>query len=340
MGRLYSENIQDKIINGNFEIWQRGSSFTAGTTGYYADRFGIADNVGTNFNVDQIQDSPNKNSSYCMRVGINGTPAIGAGDQASVFYKIEGRDVKDILGKKCVAGFWVKTNKLGTYCLNFRSPDAARSYISEYTVTALNTWQFFEIPLKFVDTGNFNTSSSSGLELRWMFVGGATRTDAPNVWHDNSTVSVSPNQVNFFDNVNNYFQITQVQFHEGLEAIPYEKLAVPHADQLARCQRYYYRTSGRTIGSGYFFGTTSFLAHVDFPVMMRTDPICAAVGTISNFTVDRANTSTASFSVINTLISSNTGVRVNANTISPSQIGYGTNIGAIGDAYLEADAEI
>jgi len=83
------------------------------------------------------------------------------------------------------------------------------------------------------------------------------------------------------------FNITGVQLEVGDTATPFEHRS--YGDELARCQRYYYRTKVSTYGQGTFYGYTlagqSLGTVFTFPSEMRTSPTRSYGGswTASNF---------------------------------------------------------
>lgn len=95
------------IINGRFDVWQRGTSFdnvSAGT--YTADRWKVSfNNVLNNVKVLRSTTVPNANSRYSLRVEQMGS--MGAsGDYSDISQPIE--DAALFSGQKVVFSGWVK----------------------------------------------------------------------------------------------------------------------------------------------------------------------------------------------------------------------------------------
>ncbi len=83
------------LINGNFDIWQRGTSFTGGGA-YTADRW----QKGSSADVARSTDIPGADSKYSLLV-------TGDGGSASVNQSIENPN-NIIDGKQTTVSFWVK----------------------------------------------------------------------------------------------------------------------------------------------------------------------------------------------------------------------------------------
>lgn len=66
------------LINGNLDVWQRGTSFSNQNNAYTVDRWKIIDNIDNNVKVLQSSSVPNKVSNYSLRVESLGTSGANA----------------------------------------------------------------------------------------------------------------------------------------------------------------------------------------------------------------------------------------------------------------------
>jgi hypothetical protein len=99
---------RNRIINGDFDFWQRGTSFTGNE--YGADRW-FHNRVGTTHTVTRQPftlgqtDVPNEPTYYCRTVVSS---VAGAGNYAVLFQRIE--DVRTFAGQQVTVSFWAKVD--------------------------------------------------------------------------------------------------------------------------------------------------------------------------------------------------------------------------------------
>jgi hypothetical protein len=115
-GLRYGANFaagKNKIINGDFSIWQRGTSFTNFGAYYAADRFRVETvGSGTASTISQQSfsygDISGYNPQYYLRYVKNNTTA----DALSITQRIE--DVRTFAGQTVTLSFWAKGNSAFT----------------------------------------------------------------------------------------------------------------------------------------------------------------------------------------------------------------------------------
>jgi len=232
------------IINGDFDIWQRGTSFAAiATLGYSADRFKYY-MVGTGVHtITKDTDVPTPeqsghNSTSSLKIDCTTADAeIGAYDYSGIGYIIEGYDYAPLKGQSVTISFWVKATKTGTYCFAIKNSTGDRSYVSEYTINTTNTWEKKEVTIPLDQTGGTeNYTNGVGIAMRWSLSCGSTRQSTPNEWQAGDYVATA-NQVNATDSTDNNFWLSQVKLELGSVATPF--VSRPIAEELRLCQRYY-----------------------------------------------------------------------------------------------------
>ena len=283
---------KNAIINGDFNIWQRGTSFAAILTGdYCADRYAysktgvMVHTVSRDTDVPTQAESGNK-SNYSLKVDCTTIDAaIAAGDHAQIYQRIEGYNLAPFMGNIATLSFWVKAVKTGIYCIAFRNSGADRSYVVEYTVNAASTWEKKTITFTFSDSGGtWDYVNGTGLYFMWALAAGTNFHTTAGSWQ-NGNFFATANQVNACDNVANNFWLSQVHFELGDVATPFEFNLIQQ--ELVLCQRYSCKSynqgidPGTNTTEGYVHGTyITALANADhtiysnvrFPVEMRTIP--------------------------------------------------------------------
>lgn len=213
-----SLGFRNKIINGNFDIWQRGTSFNSPVgESYTADRWkytryttGAVTNVSRqSFAVGQT-DVPN-NPKYFIRLAV-GTP----GD-VGLAQSIE--DVTTLAGKTVTYSFWAKASAPTTIGHVFLiqafgtggspSPIAVVSGSVNAPVTTSWTQITGTLTLPSVLGKTIGTDSNDCLQLR----------------------------IDIGETFTGTFDIAQVQLEEGATATPFEQR--PVGLELNLCQRYF-----------------------------------------------------------------------------------------------------
>ena len=105
------QSFRNKIINGNFDIWQRGTSVTGVTSGQFvADRFktlifgSTADVSRQSFTLGQT-DVPNEPTYYHRTVV---TSVAGSANYCQLQQRIE--SVRTLAGQTATLSFWAKAD--------------------------------------------------------------------------------------------------------------------------------------------------------------------------------------------------------------------------------------
>ena len=232
--------MRNKIINGKMDVSQRGGSFNVTLAGTYTlDRYALYIGGGGACNVSQSGDVPTTEFLQSLRVSVTTADvALGASDNYTISQRIEGYNVRDLTGRPFTLSFWVRSAKVGTHCVAFRGAQAMRSFITEYTIAAANTWEFKKITVSpgLITDGAWEWTNGVGLLVDWIMASGTGFNTSPNAWQTGNLLSTS-NQVNVFDTVGNLFGITGVQLEVGSVATHFEHR--PYGMELALCQRYY-----------------------------------------------------------------------------------------------------
>lgn len=246
---------RNSIINGNFDIWQRNTTFAAIANGAYsADRFkyikvGVMAHTITRDSDVPTQAESGFKSNYSLKVDCTTIDAsIAAGDSCSIEHAIEGYNYKQFEGNTATLSFWVKGTKTGIHCVSFRSSTGDRSYVVEYTINTTDTWEKKTITVTFdYSGGTWNYINGAGLIIHWTLAAGSSTQGTADAWQS-SNITATSNQVNACDNTANNFFLSQVQFELGSVATDFE-----HEDieiTIAKCERYYEKSYNLTTAPG------------------------------------------------------------------------------------------
>jgi len=261
---------KNNVINGDFGIWQRGTSITA-TSGQYTygpDRFSVYGyGVGT--------------GTVTQQTFTPGTAPV-AGYEGQFFARFKStntnlrvqqpiEDVRTFAGQTATVSFWMKSPTGTTadvfYSQNFGSGGSASVDIGGSTITISSSWARYTHTVAIPSVAGKTIGTSSYLALRF---GAALNVDI-DIWG--------------------------VQFEKGSAASPFQTATGTEQGELAACQRYYQKSfpqatapaqnAGKT-GVVYFAqvvagAVNQTVGGVRLTIIMRTTP------TVTTFNPDAAS---------------------------------------------------
>ena len=313
-------NIQPNlIINSDMSVAQRGTSVTGLTNGssdyHTVDRFRFVEG-GTptyQFTMSQSTTAPD-GFGYSLKMDCTtAQSSLAAADQARIDYHVEAQDCQNFAygtssAKKLTLSFWVRSNKTGTYVVRFYQEDDDRQNGGSYTINAADTWEYKTITISGDTTGVIDNDNGKGLQITFVLATGTTYTSGtlPTSWEANTPANrYVGHTVNLADSTSNDWYITGVSLVVGDTAPvthPYES----YAENLKRCQRYYYFggvEGGRSgVAAGYMSSSTSVRWTFTTPANMRASPTYS--GATTPYSADGSNRAISSTSVLG--ISGNT----------------------------------
>lgn len=246
------------IMNGGFDVWQRGTSVTEASNSYNnftADRWS-AYFAGTY--TQQQTTLPNGDYVNYFR-GVLGTTSA---NRININHFIEnGNSIMS--GKYVTVSFWLACDRPGSE-VNVKLQTTSGTNFSSYTqianeyIKTEQDWKKYEITFHcFNDLGNNSARPHGLLEF--------DGSDAQ--WPNGST-----------------FEIAQVQIEIGRVATPFEYRS--YGEELALCQRYYEISPTAYLTT---YGTSS-IANVPYKVEKRTTPISTVIdGSVSGITAGTSN---------------------------------------------------
>lgn len=261
---------RNAIINGNFDIWQRG---TSGASGYISDRWRTLTGGSTAaisrqaFTLGQT-DVPNE-PEYFHRVVA--TSVAGAGNLVVMQQRVE--FARTFAGQTVTLSFWAKADAAKNMAVEFSQDfgvggSAFVSAIGVTTIALTTAWQKFTVTVATTSIAGKTIGSQSSFDLTFWFDAGSDYNARSNSLGQQSGT----------------FDIAQVQLEAGSVATPFERR--PVGTELALCQRYY-EVGGASM-TGAIPSTINFISSVNFAVTKRTPP--AIVYTNTTNTLNVSNT--------------------------------------------------
>jgi hypothetical protein len=249
---------KNKIINGNFDIWQRGTSLSTG--GFLADRFELGVSGSTivqsqqSFTIGQT-DVPN-NPIYYHRTVV--TAGAGTGDLVQFIQKLE--DVRVSAGKTHTVSFYIRAAAPAYFAFEIYQyfGDGGSTGVSSNNekIAVGTSWQKVTKTVTIPSISGKTVGASSYCGLFLFYDAGSTyNSRASNLGHQSGT-----------------FDIAQVQIEEGAVATNFEQR--PIALELSLCQRYY-ETGGASYSQNWFGKATNGVGYYfsqSFNVKKRSAP--------------------------------------------------------------------
>ncbi len=249
---------KNKIINGDFGIWQRGTSFS--TSGAYcADRF--LTNTDASFTLSQQTFTPGTApvSGYEGQYFLRWAKSAG-GSFLDLAQRIE--DVRTFAGQTITLSFWAKvssgTASVEPYYVQDFGTGGSGAVAGALTAQTINTsWARYSFNLAVPSVSGKTIGTSSRLQISPLRILTASAVTA-DIWG--------------------------VQIEAGSTATAFQTASGSIQGELALAQRYYYQVGG-AIGvnpaNGHYYSNTNAYLTTPFPVTMRTSPSVTITNTSS-----------------------------------------------------------
>lgn len=282
-------NYPNKIINGNFDIWQRGTTTVVGIADgeVFPDRFKYRKTGTMVHDASQSSTVPTADFQPDFSYMTNVTTAqgsLGVSDFSALTYYVEGRDFADLKEKRATLQFYVRSTKTGIHSVSFHNSADDRTYVTTYTVDVTDTWELKKIVLNFNEgSGTWLLDEGIGLRIDFVQAAGTTlQTSTLDAWQTGAQIAADT-QVNGVDAINNEFYLSQVMLvQEDFSdvVIPFRRAAEHYKGELELCRRYFFSpefdtaTTETTLGGagGILSGGGSTYMGIQFPVVMRANP--------------------------------------------------------------------
>jgi hypothetical protein len=248
-GVMLGNDVPNLIINGNFDFWQRNTTFSIvnNTNLYTADRFFFQNTVANSVTVTRSTDVPTVaqsgfQSSYSLLATANSTTTPSGNIYANIQYKMEGLDFAYIHQKTIRVQFWAKTSLTGTYSIYLQNAAQTRSRVTTFTISSANTWTKITKDIAMDTGGTWVFDNNSALTIGIALSVGTAVATTLDTWESGNKLGAS-GQTNWLGTSSATFQIAQMALYVGSFAstidIPFKRAGRTVGDELAMCQRYY-----------------------------------------------------------------------------------------------------
>ena len=272
------------IINGAMQVYQRNaSSSTSG--GYVADRFKSEfSGPGVTTSRETLSSGSPYDEGFRHFLRKSNTSVSSATSVYVSFHQeIEAQNIANSgwnyksASSYITLSFWARSSLAGTYYTQLRTVDGSEYiYYKAFTLSA-NTWT--KVTCTIPGNSNLQFDNDNGLGLRFLIVshygtnytgGGEASSET---WYSRSGQTDAFLATNFAQNWANTsgatFDLTGVQLERGSVATPFEHRTF--ADELRRCQRYYFEMGDSDCMGEYADTTYAWFART-LPVPMRAAP--------------------------------------------------------------------
>ena len=297
------------VINGGFDIWQRGTSKLNGQNSYVADRWIGSQATVTTFSRQNVSDSTNlPNIQYCLRA--QRTSGSAQTDQMNISQSMETVNSIPYAGKPITFSFYARAGanySATSSLLNAQVTTGTGTDQNVYTVgytggvtlisqnaTLTTTWQ------RFAYTG---TVASNVTEIGLTFVGQTTGTAGANDWYEITGIQID------------------VGTYTASSAPTFRRTGGTIQGELAACQRYFQLITGFGDTAGVWYTTSAASLSYKCPVLMRTTPTPTFNTTYTN-AVDQVGIALRTPTGYSAAYSGITGITFLATGASGATIGY------------------
>ena len=274
---------KNRILNGQMVIDQRNAGAATANTisGYVLDRWQVLQSTTGKLIAQQNAGAVTPPVGFSNYFGVTSQSAysIGSGDYYFIVQYIEGFNFADMAwgtanASAITISFWVRSSLTGTFGGSLRNATNARSYPFTYTISSANTWTQVSVTIAGDTSGTWvGATNGIGVQIILGLGVGSTYSGTSGAWAaanyigaTGATSVVGTNGATFY--------ITGVQLEKGSTATSFDYR--PYPVEFSMCQRYYQKVttseSGKGIGVGFYYTTTTAIAQIPFQTYMRATP--------------------------------------------------------------------
>lgn len=268
-----NRHLKNIFINSEMKFAQRGVSFISpGDATKLLDRWQFGRNTTATHTITKDTDVPTfsevlaaQSRGYIFTNSLRMALTLASGtvatnDYSLLYQRVEGHNFADLAQRQFTLSFWVKVEAIGVgtgvYCVGFTNGAGDKSFVGEYTVNQLNTWEYKKITVPpSPSSGTWNYTNGLGLVVYFTLAAGSAYQAIPGSWQNGNLFSTS-NQTNGIQGGIISHKFTGMQITDGPTAVPFRPAGATIADELALCQRYFQKTyfmddvPGTNIGNG------------------------------------------------------------------------------------------
>jgi hypothetical protein len=338
---------KNRIINGAMVIDQRSAgasvTVTGGSAYYSCDRWQEWQSQNSKYSIQRSTTAPTGFINSLLATSLSAYSVISS-DSFALNQNIEGLNCADLAwgtasASTVTVSFWVRSSLTGTFGGALANSAVNRSYPFTYTISSANTFEYKTITIPGDTSGTWLTDNGIGIRL-WFSIGaGSTYLGTAGSWAG-ADYRGATGQTSVVGTNGATFYITGVQLERGSNATSFEFRS--YGQELALCQRYYYKTTIGRQGTGFAKTTTVAEIFVPFQVNMRVAPTALEQsGTASDYLLVYLNIAQACSAVPTFGTGATTNAAVNFTVSSGLTAGNGLLAGSnSASSYLAWSAEL
>jgi hypothetical protein len=288
------QGFRNRIINGEMDIAQRGTSAVTSSGSYPVDRFSITNTTDGAFSAQQDTTAPTGFVNSLKYTVTTADSSLASTQVAFVRHKIEGTNVSDLAwgsasAKAVTLSFQVRSSVTGTFGGALRNSADDRSYPFTYSISSANTWETKSVTIAGDTSGTWLTTTGIGIQIIFSLGSGSSRVGTAGAWAA-AEYTGATGETNLMATINATWYITGVQLEVGSVATPFERR--DYGRELIMCQRYYETSYDQSVAPGTATDLSSQHEYNGATVTSGGGPIRFAVTKRSTPTVTSYSTNT------------------------------------------------
>ena len=282
---------RNHLINGDFQVAQRGTSFVASANNDYTynlDRWYLLSDTNDVVDVTQSSTAPT-NQLYSIGLDVE-----TVNKKFGIAQIIEQKNCVGLIGNAVTFSFKAKVSattkldnvKAGIIAWSSTADEVTSDVVSAWAVEGTNPTLASNLTFE-------NTPANLSVTTSWATYSVSANIDTSSttnvivfIWSDVTDTTAG-----------DFLYITDCQLEQGSNATPYERRS--YGEELIRCQRYFYRFINGTdqfIGMGSYLWSGQLEIPVSFPTTMRQNATLAFVTVSQGYTARNEDEGVDTFS--------------------------------------------